>query len=178
MRTCSGAKGLREPVLDLLGKNAMKARQGSVFVPIARTNGYPATRLRRRRVHEGWRHAINMHRPHERLCINCISGRPGSEWSFRAEGPPAFSINILLEGRMQAAFDDGAVLDAQANSTILMATGQHAAGWDVLDDKPEGAFRMVSIHVPQAAMASLTGLQMDDLRRRMYTTAGEQRQAA
>jgi len=126
-------------------------------------------------VHEGWKHAMNMHRPHEGLCINCINGRPGSEWSFRAEGPPAFSVNILLEGRMQAAFDDGAVLDAQANSTILMATGQHAAGWDVLDDKPEGAFRMVSIHVPQAAMASLTGLQMDDLRRRMYTTAGEQR---
>lgn len=126
-------------------------------------------------VHERWRHAINMHQLHEGLCVNCINGRPGSKWSFRAEGPPAFSINILLEGRMQAAFDDGAVLDAQANSTILMATGQHAAGWDVLDDKPEDAFRMVNIHMPQAVMASLTGLQMDDLRRRVYTIAGEQR---
>ncbi|TBV17340.1 hypothetical protein DNK01_00260 [Stutzerimonas kirkiae] len=125
-------------------------------------------------VHQDWRHAVHMYQPCEGLCINCINGRPGSKWAFRAEGPPAFSVNILLEGRMQAAFDDGAVLDARAGSTILMATGQHTSGWDVLDGKSEGAFRMLSIHLEQTAMASLTGLQMNDLRRRIGTAAGDQ----
>ncbi|WP_183096775.1 MULTISPECIES: helix-turn-helix transcriptional regulator [Brenneria] len=125
-------------------------------------------------VHEDWRHAVHIYQPCEGLCISCINGHPGGKWAFQAEGPPAFSVNILLEGRMQAAFDDGAVLDARAGSAILMATGQHATGWDVLDGKSDGAFRMLSIHMPQTAMAGLTGLQMDDLRKRICTVAGDQ----
>ena len=111
-------------------------------------------------VHEDWRHAVHMYQPCEGLCISCINGRPGSKWAFQAEGPSAFSVNILLEGRMQAAFDDGAALDAKAGSAIMMATGSYAKGWDVLDGQSEGAFRMVNIHMPQTAMAGLTGLQM------------------
>lgn len=125
-------------------------------------------------IQEDWRYIVQMYQPCDGLCINFINGRPGSKWSFLAEGPPAFSINILLEGRMQAAFDDGAVLDARAGSAILMASGQYATGWDVLDGQSEGAFRMVSIHMPQTAMSNLTGLQIDDLRRRICTVAGEQ----
>lgn len=125
-------------------------------------------------VHEKWRHAIHMYQPCEGLCISCINGRPGNNWAFQAEGPPAFSVNILLEGRMQAAFDDGAVLDARAGSAILMATGQYATGWDVLDGKSESTFRMVSIHMPQTAMGNLTGLNMDDLRQRACAIAGNQ----
>lgn len=126
------------------------------------------------RVHEDWRHAVHMYQPCEGLCISCINGRPGNKWSFEAEGPSAFSVNILLQGRMQAAFDDGGVLDARAGSAIMMATGQYAKGWDVLDSESEGAFRMVSIHIPQTAMTSLTGLQMDDLKQRICTTSGDQ----
>lgn len=125
-------------------------------------------------VHEDWRHAVHMYQPCEGLCISCINGRPGSKWAFQAEGPSAFSVNILLEGRMQAAFDDGAVFDAKAGSAIMMATGSYAKGWDVLDGQSEGAFRMVNIHMPQTAMAGLTGLQMDDLRSRICTVAGDQ----
>lgn len=125
-------------------------------------------------VQEDWQHMVSLYQPCDGLCINCISGRPGSQWAFHAEGPPALSVNILLEGRIQAAFDDGAVLDAKAGSAILMATGEYATGWNVLDGQSGGAFRMVSIHLPQTAMSNLTGLQMDDLRRRICTVAGEQ----
>lgn len=125
-------------------------------------------------VHEDWRHAVHMYQPCKGLCIGCINGRIGNKWAFQAEGPPAFSVNILLEGCMQAGFDDGAALDAHAGSAILMATGQYATGWDVLDGQSEGAFRMASIHLPQTAMALLTGIQMDDLRSRIGTVAGDQ----
>lgn len=125
-------------------------------------------------VPEDWQHAVHMYQPSEGLYISCISGRPGGKWSFRASGPAAFSVNILLEGRMQTAFDDGAVVDVSASSTILMASGESAAGWDVLDGQANGAFRLVSIHIPAEAMASLTGLHMDELRRRARTLSGDQ----
>jgi AraC-like DNA-binding protein len=126
-------------------------------------------------VHRDWRHAMHAHRPCEGLHINCINGRPGGKWAFRAEGAAAFSISILLEGRMQAALDEGAVVEAGAGSTILMASGQYARGWNELDGQSENAFRMISIHMPQTAMAGLTGLQLDELRRRMSGIAKEQR---
>ncbi|MCX8959523.1 helix-turn-helix transcriptional regulator [Erwinia psidii] len=125
-------------------------------------------------IQEEWRHVVHMYQPCDGLGINCINGRPGSKWAFNAEGPPAFSINILIEGRMQAAFDNGTVLDARAGTAIMMATGQYATGWDVLDGKSEGAFRMVSIHMQEAAVAGLTGLQLDDLRQRITTVKGNQ----
>lgn len=125
-------------------------------------------------VPESWRRVIQSFQPCEGLCINCMDGRPGSHWDFRAEGPPAFSLNILLEGRMQGAIDDGSVIDAQPGSVILMASGQHTMGWDRLDGVSAKAFRMVCIHLPQASMIGLTGLEMEDLRRRLPATAGEQ----
>lgn len=118
-------------------------------------------------VQDDWRHAMHMYRPCEGLHINCIQGRPRREWAFEAEGPAAFSINILLEGRVQTAFDQGATLDAKAGSTILMASTQAAAGWDILDARADGAFRMLSIHIPQTALEGLIGLHMDDLRHRL-----------
>ncbi|EMV8752379.1 helix-turn-helix transcriptional regulator [Escherichia coli] len=123
-------------------------------------------------IHEDWRHAVHTYQPCEGMFINCINGRTGSKWAFAAEGPPAFSVNILLEGRMQAALDDGGVLDVRAGSAVLMATGQYASGWDVLDGQSEGAFRMLSIHIPQAYVADLLKLDMDELRRRVRTANG------
>lgn len=125
-------------------------------------------------VPEEWRHAVHMYQPSEGLYISCISGRPGGKWSFQAEGPAAFSVNILLEGRIQTAFDDGAVVDVSAGSTILMASGEPASGWDVLDGQTDGVFRLVSIHMPEQAMANLTGLHMDELRRRARALSGDQ----
>jgi AraC-like DNA-binding protein/uncharacterized cupin superfamily protein len=125
-------------------------------------------------IHQDWQHVVQTHQPCEGLCIGCFNGRPGSQWSFRAEGPPAFSVNILLEGHFQAAFDDGAVLDAKAGSTILMASGQYATGWNVLDGQSESSFRMISINMPQSALVHLTGLHMDDLRQRARPLGGEQ----
>ncbi|AWB34179.1 helix-turn-helix transcriptional regulator [Orrella marina] len=124
-------------------------------------------------VPEDWRHAVHMYQPSEGLYISCISGRPGGKWSFQASGPAAFSVNILLEGHMQTAFDDGAVVDVSAGSTILMASGEPTSGWDVLDGQTDGAFRLVSIYMPADAMASLTGLSMDELRRRTRTLSGD-----
>jgi AraC-like DNA-binding protein len=125
-------------------------------------------------VYENWRQAMRLHRPCEGLRISCIDGRPDCAWSFKAEGPPAFSASILFEGRMQMAFDDGAVLEAEAGSAILMATGQYATGWNTLDCAGGGAFRMVSVYLPQPALAGLIGLQMDDLRRRVRVIAQDQ----
>ena len=125
-------------------------------------------------VPKNWRHAVHTYQSSEGLYISCISGRPGSNWSFQASGPAAFSVNILLEGHMQTAFDDGAVVNVSAGSTILMASGEPASGWDVLDGQTNGAFRLVSIHMPADAMTSLTGLNMDGLRRRARTLVGDQ----
>lgn len=122
---------------------------------------------------EDWRRAVRMHQPSEGLYISCISGRPGGKWFFHASGPTAFSVNILLEGRIQTAFDDGAVVDVSAGSTILMATGEPTSGWIALDGQTDGAFRLVSIHMPADAMAGLTGLNMDELRRRARMLSGE-----
>ena len=123
---------------------------------------------------QDWRHAVRMCQPAKDLYISCISGRPGGKWSFQAEGPAAFSVNILLEGRIQTAFDDGEVVEGSAGSTILMASGESASGWDVLDGQADGAFRLVSIHMPANAMANLTGLNMDELRRRARALSGDQ----
>lgn len=125
-------------------------------------------------IHADWRHAVHVYQPCEGLCVNCISGRPGSKWAFRAEGPAAFSVNILLEGRMQTAFDDGAVFDVKAGSTIMMMSGSHARGWNVFDGQTEEAFRMVSVYMPQTAIAGLTGLHMDDVRTYVCTETGDQ----
>uniref|UniRef100_UPI00333E43C9 helix-turn-helix transcriptional regulator n=1 Tax=Castellaniella defragrans TaxID=75697 RepID=UPI00333E43C9 len=125
-------------------------------------------------VPEDWRHAVYMYQPCEGLYISCVSGRPEGKWSFQAKGPAAFSVNILLEGHIQTAFDDGAIVDVSAGSTLLMASGEPASGWDVLDGQTDGAFRLVSIHMPQEAMANLTGLHMDDLRRRARALSGDQ----
>lgn len=124
-------------------------------------------------VQEDWRHAMHMYQPCAGLHINCIQGRPRREWAFEAEGPAAFSINILLEGHVQTAFDQGATLNAKAGSTILMAAAQPAAGWDILDTRGGDAFRMLSIHIPQMALEGLTGLQMDDLRHRLCEATDE-----
>lgn len=145
-----------------------------------RVSGHPSLephRLQekgREGIKEDWRHVVQLYQPCDGLDINCINGRPGSKWSFKAEGPHAFSINILVEGRMQAAFDDGAVIDAAPGTAIMMATGQHTTGWDVLDGKTEGAFRMVSIHMRETAVEGLTELQLDDLRNRICTVNGNQ----
>lgn len=125
-------------------------------------------------IQEAWQHAVKGYQPCEGLSISSINGRPGNSWAFQAEGPPAFSLSILLEGRMQAAFDDGSVIDVRAGSAIIMATGQYTTGWDVLDSKPDGAFRMVSIHMPEEAMPNLTGLNLDDLRKRIARVKGHQ----
>lgn len=125
-------------------------------------------------IDESWRYIMRSNQPCEGLHINCFDGKPGSKLGFRAEGPAAFSLNILLEGRMQAGIDGGSMIDAKAGSAILMASGQHTSGWDVLDGKSERAFRLVCIHLPIASMAAVTGLQMDDLRQRVLIGEGKQ----
>jgi AraC family transcriptional activator of pyochelin receptor len=121
-----------------------------------------------------WQPAVKCYQPGEGLSLSHISGRPGSQWAFEAEGSPAFSLSILLEGRMQAAFDNGSVLDARSGSAVIMATGQHTSGWDVLDGRSDGAFRMVSIHMPEDAMLNLTGLRPGDLRKQIVSVRGNQ----
>lgn len=125
-------------------------------------------------VHAHWKHAVNIYRPCDGLSINCINGKPGCKWEFQAEGPPAFSLNILLEGRMRAGFDDGAELYAKSGSATLMLTGQYAAGWDIFEENEEKVFQMVSIHIPQADMVKLTGIQEDYLRDRLSVIEGNQ----
>lgn len=123
-------------------------------------------------VPENWRHAVNIQQPGQGLYVACISGRACTPWRFQASGSAAFSINILLEGRMQTAFDNGAVVHASAGSAILMAAGEPASGWNVFES--QGAFRLVSVHLPADAMLCLTGLDMDALRRRACAMPGEQ----
>jgi AraC-like DNA-binding protein len=96
-----------------------------------------------------------------------MNGRPGVQWAFRSEGAAAFSMSILLAGRVRTAFDNASALDVDSGSVILMASGKHTAGWNVLDGKVEGVFRMVSLHFPRQHMQRLTGLRMDDLCDRM-----------
>lgn len=116
---------------------------------------------------DGWCHIMHSCQPCQGLCVNCINGRPGSQLNFRAESSPAFSLNILLEGRMQAAMDGGSIIQARAGSIILMATGQYASGWNVFDGVTDNAFRMVSIHFPKDALLELTGLDMDEVCRHL-----------
>lgn len=145
-----------------------------------RLSGQPALdpgRLREEKmsaIQQDWQHAVQSDQPCEGLSISQINGRPRSPWAFQAEGPPAFSLSILLAGRMQAAFDDGSVLDARAGTAIIMATGQYTTGWDVLDGRADGTFRMVSIHMPGDGMLSLTGIGPDDLRNRIASVKGHQ----
>ena len=125
-------------------------------------------------IQEDWQPAVKGYRPWEGLNIHNINGRPGSTWSFQAEGPPAFSLSILLEGRMQTAFDDGSTLDARAGTAIIMATGQYTTGWNVLDGQSDGAFRMISIHMPEETVTQFIGLNLGDLRNRIATVQGNQ----
>lgn len=125
-------------------------------------------------IQEDWLHAVKSYQPCEGLNISHINGRTRSQWAFQAEGPPAFSLSILLAGRMQAAFDNGSVLNARAGSVIIMATGQYTTGWDVLDSQPDGTFRMISIHMPETGLHGLTGLNLTSLRTRIATVKGNQ----
>ncbi|SHI25615.1 helix-turn-helix transcriptional regulator [Pollutimonas bauzanensis] len=110
---------------------------------------------------EDWQCLMQLHRPAEGCNICCMNGQPSSKWAFQAEGGPSLTLSILLEGRMEAAIDDGAEFRVDSGSVVLMATGQHTAGWDVLS--AERDFRMVNINLTQQALQGLTGLQMDDL---------------
>lgn len=125
-------------------------------------------------VPENWRHAMSVYPPSQSLYISCVNGRPGSKWSFQASGSGAFSVNILLEGHIQTAFDDGLAVDVCAGSTVAMASSDPTTGWNLLDGQSHSAFRLVSIHMPERGMADLTGMHMDELRRRFHAFPGDQ----
>lgn len=113
---------------------------------------------------EGWQHT--MAKPCEGLHISCIKGLNGGQWSFRSEGPPAFSINILLKGRIQTAFNEGEVMRAEAGSVLLMLSDRHSAGWNIFESQSKDIFCLVSIYLSPMALFSLTGLEIEELRQR------------
>lgn len=90
-----------------------------------------------------------------------MNGQPGSSWAFQAEGGPCLSMSILLEGKMEAAVEEGNEFRLESGQILLMAVGQHASGRDVLS--AERDFRMISINLMQQALLDITGLWMEDL---------------
>jgi len=115
-------------------------------------------------VPESWRHALQVYHPCAGLHLHGIQGQPGDTWQFESAGAAAFALTVVLEGRMETGFaHDSSGIAACSGSAIVMATDANASGWNVLDSQDCGHFRMLSIHVPQAAVFNVTGLAWDDL---------------
>lgn len=112
-------------------------------------------------VPDSWRHTMQLERPAEGINICCMNGHPGSSWAFEAEGDPAVTLAILLDGHMEAGVQDGAELAMGAGQVLLMAVGERARGWDVLSSPDD--FHLVNINLTEQALLGLTGLEMDDV---------------
>jgi len=115
-------------------------------------------------VPESWRHALQLHHPCAGLHLHGIHGQPGGTWQFKSAGAAAFGLTVVLEGRMETGFaHDSSGIVARSGSAIVMATDVSASGWNVLDSQGCGHFRMLSIHIPRAAVCHVTGLAWNDL---------------
>jgi len=115
-------------------------------------------------VHEDWRHTLQACCPCTGLYLHGISGQPGGVWQFQSAGAAAFSLNILLEGRMETGFaEDGTGIAAHSGCAIVMAADHHTSGWNVLDSQAKGVFRMLGIHLPQTTLLDVVGLEWETL---------------
>ncbi|WP_147476903.1 helix-turn-helix transcriptional regulator [Vandammella animalimorsus] len=112
-------------------------------------------------VPQAWRQAIWLERPNEGINLCGMNGRPGEDWAFESASAPALALSILLEGRMEAAFEDGAAFGLGAGQALLMAAGQHTRGWNVLSGA--GPFRLLNLHLSPQALRGLTGMDMQDM---------------
>jgi len=112
-------------------------------------------------VPESWRQTLQLTRPIDGLNICCMHGRPGANWTFQAEGEPNLTMGLLLEGRMEAGIEDGAEFRLEPGQAVLLATGQHVCGWDVLSAQRD--FHLLNINLTQDALRGLTGMQIQDV---------------
>jgi AraC-like DNA-binding protein len=104
-----------------------------------------------------WREALRVHGLPGGVSVSCFDGERLPPWEFPSEGSSAFSLCVLLEGRMRATLEGGRMLDLREGMTAFMLSGQPMRGWNVLDEGKGRRFRMVDFHLTPQAIGALAG---------------------
>ncbi|MDR2637599.1 MAG: AraC family transcriptional regulator [Zoogloeaceae bacterium] len=105
-------------------------------------------------VPEPWRDALRVHGLPGGGGISCFDGNRLRPWAFHSEGAPAFSLCVLLEGRMHTTLEGGRPLDLRKGMLAFMLSGQATRGENVLGG---GRFRMVDFHLAPRTLRALAG---------------------
>lgn len=116
-------------------------------------------------VPDTWRQTMLLERPNAGVNICSMYGRPSDQWVFQSETEPALSMSFLLEGRIEAAIEDGVDLRLSNEQVLLMASNQPISGWDVFSAEKD--FKLVNVHITASALEGLTGLTMSDIVQQM-----------
>ncbi|MGG4603649.1 helix-turn-helix transcriptional regulator [Paenalcaligenes sp. Me131] len=119
-------------------------------------------------VPDSWRQTMLLERPNDGINICSMYGRPSDTWVFQSETEPALSMSFLLEGRIEAAIEDGVDLRLKDEQVLLMASNQPIGGWDVFSAEKD--FKLVNVHITAKALEGLTGMAMPDLLQQMRST--------
>ena len=78
---------------------------------------------------EEWACGMRLHAPGTGLRLACLDVRASRPWECEAEGPPATSLCVLLEGRMETALRGGPMLRASGGMCVFMhGSGARNAG--------------------------------------------------
>ncbi len=102
---------------------------------------------------EEWACGMRLHAPGAGLRLACLDVRASRPWECEAEGPPATSLCVLLEGRMETALRGGPMLRASGGMCVFMhGSGARNAGFHCMHAQQR--LRLVEIRLtPQAARA-------------------------
>lgn len=102
---------------------------------------------------EEWACGMRLHALGAGLRLACLDVRASCPWECEAEGPPATSLCVLLEGRMETALRGGPMLRASGGMCVFMhGSGARNAGFHCMHAQQR--LRLVEIRLtPQAARA-------------------------
>lgn len=116
-------------------------------------------------VPDTWRQTMLLERPNEGINICSMYGSPDRNWAFQSETEAALSMSFLVNGRIEAAIEDGVDVRLENEQVMLMASNQPISGWDVFLANDD--FKLVNIHITAQALLGLTGISINDLLQHM-----------
>lgn len=89
------------------------------------------------------------------MAVGCMQGSARLPWHVQSQSPPTFSIAVVLDGHLRAAFDGGTPLDLLPGTVAVMSTGTSIAGLNRFAG--HAGFKMVDIRLTPEALRQLTG---------------------
>ncbi len=106
-----------------------------------------------------WACGMRLHAPGAGLRLTCLDASARRPWESEVEGPPATSLCVMLDGRMDTALRGGPVLRVGSGMCAFMHSTDRSAGFNLMHAGRR--LRLVNIRLtPQAVQAIAPGLPL------------------